>query len=136
MNTTNAKNRNFFNSKEAYMNFVQAWKKFHEEGKHQETYLTVHHHMVYNLIRGKDLSKSFTPKEKKRHDGEHPYSAFYNAKGYLLREGKLLDDKNHKFRWDPIYKKQFLEYIRHPFGDSLPEDVLINSLNRLKDVNL
>lgn len=69
-------NTSFFESKEHYLNFKQAWKQSIAEGYHVPfTYenpvnggiekfpskLTCVHHLIYNALRGQDLKKSFRP---------------------------------------------------------------------------
>lgn len=90
MKIENAK-ETFFNSKDEYLQFIQAWKQFHAEGKHKKVEFTeydgsIHmksnlhceHHLLYNLLRGKDISKMFKATDK--HTGQGPFWAFEEAR--------------------------------------------------------
>ena len=132
------KTHSFFESKEHYLNFIDSWKQYIADGRHKcETYtdgqggtckmssdLTCTHHLFYNALRKRDLTKSFSPltnenKLNSRYD-KRPYALYYDARSeiaYAVRSGNIGD-------------------LVEPFGDTVAVDMLTELSETLKDVNL
>ena len=119
-NLTNT--HSFFESKEHYLQFVNAWRaNINDEGGWS---LTCTHHLIYNALRKKDLYKSFSPagegKCNARYD-KRPYGAYYSARselGYRARTGADLD------RW------------LKPFGGTVTQPMLQELVKVLNEVEL
>lgn len=127
-NLTNT--HSFFASKEHYLAFIDAWKKFYADGGHKRaTYidgqggtckydseLTCIHHLIYNALRKRDLHKSFAPKQ----DSTDPYEAYNNARAVLSSATRY----------------GYTESLKRPFGGTVTDDMLKELSETLKDVNL
>jgi len=125
----------FFDSKEEYLQFRQAWKDFHKDGKHKKkpttdycggvshkSELTCAHHLIYALLRGRDITKSFVPNRKVH--GQDPYFAYYNARQKISFSLRMLE--NHS-RGDMMAK------LLLPFGGLVSTDMLETALELTKD---
>ena len=129
---------NFFESKEHYLTFRDAWKKYINDGKAkkvEQTYwdgtpyrasnLTCAHHLIYALLRGRDITKSFTPNHKVH--GQDPYSAFYVAK----------DDIVVALRFATKFDKpERLESLLEPFDKTITADTLTSLYEIIKEWEL
>ena len=133
MKIENSKGK-FFSSKEQFQQFRQSWKDFHRDGKHnkvekttwdgvkyKESDLLCVHHLIYALLRGRDISKSFVSADKRF--GTDPYSAFYKAKSVILSATVT--------RFHDKYTYLFL-----PFGDTVNMELLHLLSNEIKDMKL
>jgi hypothetical protein len=137
VNETQTEEHSFFTSKEHYLAFRDAWKQYHADGKHKkETYtdyqggickcpseLTSDHHLVYNALRKRDLSKSFTPitsEGKLNAFNGKPYAAFYAAKG----------------RISACIKYNRTDWLKEPFGGTVTDDMLKELNEALESINL
>jgi hypothetical protein len=116
---------NFFETKDHYLQFRQAWKDYINSGqaKKQEmkywggtpyfaSSLKCEHHLLYALLRGKDIHKLFVPNYKVH--GQPPYYAFEQAKWKICIgiEG------------DTPYAKKRRAELLGPFGGTIDEDAL------------
>lgn len=127
-NLTNT--HSFFTSKEHYLAFLSAWRKFIADGGHKcETYtdgqggtckmdskLTCIHHLIYNGLRKRDLHKSFAPKQ----DSDDPYEAYYDARSALASATKF----------------GYTESLKLPFGGTVTDDMLKEVSDTLQSVSL
>jgi len=124
----------FFGSTEQFQQLCQAWKDFHKDGKHlkvtketwdgqkyKESDLLCVHHLIYALLRGKDISKMFVPNNKVH--GIAPYHAFDKAKGIITAASHT----NYKDRY---------EYLLVPFNGVVDFDLLKLVANEVKDMSL
>lgn len=114
----------YFRDKEHYLEFRQAWKNYHKEGKHrtqpkEDHYGATHkvsdlrcvHHFIYALLRGRDLSKIFAPITEHKLGGGQRYRAFYAAKRTLRWYSTMRDKERGAF-------------LFAPFGNTLTDDML------------
>lgn len=123
---------NFFENKDHYLTFRQAWKDYINSGKAKcETYtdyqggtckypsnLECKHHLLYTLLRGKDIRKMFSPKG----GSVTPYLKFEEAKRdilYAASEG----------RWSASASANLLQ----PFGDTIDHSTLVSLAEIIKD---
>ena len=159
----NAKTR-FFESKEDYLKFKQAWKDFHNSDKlvwrervdvtpwdarfeypgtmpeeertyamQKRTSLSAEHYMLYNLLRGYEAHRGFSPLTNEGRlnatstwGGEHqPWAAYECAKSELLREIKRLKDVNSPSECSRKWAREAYEALVLPFGDTLSQGVLV-----------
>jgi hypothetical protein len=127
----------FFESKEHYLKFKKSWKQYIADGKHKcgtyptsnggeakyDSDLTVTHHLVYNALRKRDLSKSFSPitgANKLESNGGNPYAAYDYARwriGYLAKSGNLSN-------------------LNEPFGGTVSQEMLQELSEVLKTIEL
>lgn len=132
---TEAKTR-YFENKEHYLAFRQAWKDYHKEGKHrkqpkEDYYGAIHkvsdlncvHHLIYALLRGIDLSRIFSPITESKLGGGHRYRAFYHAKNILYWYAVSVDKKRG-------------EFLFAPFGDTLTEEMLTMLGKEIEDIQM
>lgn len=157
----NAKTR-FFESKEQYQQFTQAWKDFHNTeplvewrdkditpwqtrwknlnkgyepvyAKEKHSVLSSPHYMIYNLLRGYDITRGYQPLTNKGrlcanyadYKTPDPWASCRRAAEAIARIGnnlKELDDATPA-RTDYLCR-QFIEYTI-PFGDTLTAEMLI-----------
>lgn len=124
----------FFNSKEHYLNFKQAWKDFHNNGDHikwseWETptgrmaktkcpLLNSSHYMLYNLLRGYDISRGFTE------HGENGWAANEEAASHIIRTARRLDDINTESNWGRKWAREAVDKMLLPFGDTVSSQML------------
>lgn len=109
----------YFNDKEHYLNFLQAWKKAAQRSASKgddRGCLTGAHMVMYALLRGRDIRTAFTPitKRSKLENGFYINHGMYWAADSLTSTINP-DGWNHQ---DRIAK--FLA----PFGDVLDKEVL------------
>lgn len=111
----------FFTSKDHYLQFVKSWKQYHAEGKHKKVEVTnndgggtrmesnLHcvHHLIYVLLRGKDISKMFQATDK--HVGQGPYYAFEQARSSI----------------DWRVRINRIESILEPFAGTIDKETLV-----------
>ncbi len=150
----NAKTR-FFESKEHYLKFRQAWKDFHNSDKLvwredvevyswaynknitmknvKRTSLSAEHYMLYNLLRGYEANRGFTPLTNERRldatatwGGKHqPWAAYEIAKSELLRAIKRLKDVNSPSECSRKWAREAYGALVLPFGDTISQGVLV-----------
>ncbi len=132
MKINNAIN-SFFETKEQYVAFISAWKSFIAEGKHKKYPLTscgqeydkvsdleCVHHLIYAALRGKDISKNFTPNNRTQsYYGK--FEAFNSAK-----ESVYYASKNDRS----------FNNIKNVFGDTVTQDMLVRLYEELKSIKL
>jgi hypothetical protein len=135
--TPEVQRHSFFDSKEHYLQFKAAWKKYISDGHHLcGTYtdnqggtckyasnLTTIHHLIYNGLRKRDLRKSFCPitkPQKLKLAGGDPYAAFNYARNmlrYYARRGST-------------------SAISDVFGDTVTTSMLSELSESLEDVKM
>jgi hypothetical protein len=130
------KEHSFFTCKEHYLSFRNAWKQYHADGRHEKKMqtawdgskfkasdLTCEHHLIYNTLRKRNLSKSFTPitsPGKLNAFNGKPYASFYAAKARiaaLIKYGKT-------------------DWLKEPFGGTVTDDMLGELNEALELINL
>lgn len=111
-NIANAKTK-YFENKEHYLAFRQAWKDYHKDGHHktEEGRLGCTHYLIHALLRERDIDKIFSPITEHKLGGGHPYRAFYAAKR-TLRWFHLTPDKERG------------AWLLKPFGDTITNEML------------
>lgn len=131
------KEHSFFTCKEHYLSFRDAWKQYHADGRHRkETYedyqggickrpsaLTAEHHLIYNALRKRSLSKSFSPitnPGKLNAFNGRPYAAFYRAKGIIAA----------------CVKYNRTDWLKEPFGGTVTDEMLKELSEALELINL
>jgi hypothetical protein len=134
---TQAKEHSFFTCKEHYLSFRDAWKQYHAEGRHKkETYedyqggickspseLTVQHHLIYNALRKRNLSESFTPIKnpgKLNAVGGNPHEAFNSAKARIAA----------------CVKYNRTDWLKEPFAGTVTDEMLKELSEALELINL
>jgi len=143
LNIENAKTR-FFESKEHYLNFKQAWKDFHNSDKLvwredvvvyaynldrnvimrnvKHTSLSAQHYMLYNLLRGYDIQRGFTP-PKDAPDHQKWYTCEYTAVE-IFRASKRLADINSTSKSSREYARKDIDALLLPFGGHVTHETL------------
>jgi hypothetical protein len=128
----------FFESKEHYFKFIDAWSQYIADGKHKcETYidgqggtckhdssLTSVHHLIYNGLRKRDLHKSYSPLTKPTKlalNYDDPYAAFNDDLYWLQYYGRSASD---------------LVGLLEPFGGTVTKAMIVELGDTLKDVKL
>jgi len=136
-NIENAKTR-FFESKEQYLNFRQAWKDFHNNEQHIERgewttphgnvkeyktpLLTSSHYMLYNLLRGYDIKYGFTPLQSGK---DHlKWNACDYAAIDIFRTSKRLEDVNSTSKFSREYARKDIDALLLPFGGDVTHETL------------
>ena len=136
-NIENAKTR-FFESKEHYLNFRQAWKDFHNNEKHIERgeWTTPHgnvkeyktpllsssHYMLYNLLRGYNVKYGYTPLQSGKEYLK--WNACEYAAADILRVSKRLEDVNSPSKFAREYARTSIDALLLPFGGHVPHEAL------------
>jgi hypothetical protein len=158
MNTftiANAKSA-FFNSKEEYLAFRQAWKDFHNSGKakaewketsylswdygtreyvkkvHKVKYtaLAAHHYLLYNLLRGKPSHCGFF-------EAGNPTEGYKEAVNMLLSLYQRYFRTDIKFASDSVRayhlqnRTEAATGLLLPFGNTISEETLANLLHAI-----
>lgn len=132
-NIENAKTR-FFESKEHYLNFRQAWKDFHNNRDHMRSFtykdwkgkehtgevavLTSSHYLLYNLLREYGVQYGFTE------HGENGWDACYWAAVDILRRAKDLQDVNNEWKYRRESARKDIEDLLLPFGGHVSHETL------------
>lgn len=123
----NAKHK-FFTDKEHYLSFKKAWAKASQAGK-----TTAAHHILYNLLRGYDISRGFTPitNRNKLENGAYINHGLYFASHNLRHK---IDDarrvvKNDFFNADQRkYTTKTVNSFLGAFGGTVTPQMLVNIL--------
>lgn len=139
----------FFTDKDHYLKFLQEWKKYINDGNHiPDTYedsnggvckcasnLDIIHHLVYSVLRKKDLYKVFTPAKTERllkyYNGD-AYSAANSAIEYYTRSIKYLNADGYA----GSHARGVSIRVKVPFGDTVTDDMLSEVADVLKDIKL
>lgn len=142
-NIENAKTR-FFESKEQYLNFKQAWKDFHNSDKLvwredvevysynlernvtmrnvKHTSLSAQHYMLYNLLREYGIQRGFTPpKDAKDHQ---KWDTCYYTASEIYRTSKRLADINSTSKSSREYARRDIDALLLPFGGHVSNEAL------------
>lgn len=158
----NAKTR-FFESKEHYLKFKQAWKDFHNSDKlvwredvevyswalerkvvmHnvKRTSLSAEHYLLYNLLRGYESTRGFAPLTKKNRleatatfgGKENPWAAHELAKTFLIRASRDVEDVNAASEHMRQYARKNIQRMLLPFGDTVTLQMLVDIAKELYD---
>ena len=135
----NAKTR-FFESKEHYLKFRQAWKDFHNSDKLvwredveifvystsqkgimknvKHTALSAEHYMLYNLLRDYESDRGF------REDSDHGWCACEYALWQIARVAKNMKDVNGKYAINRKSSRSAIDRLMLPFGDTLTQEMI------------
>ena len=132
-NIENAKTR-FFESKEHYLNFKQAWKDFHNNERHIERgeWTTPHgnvreyktslldssHYMLYNLLRGYDIKHGFSE------HSEHEWAMCYDPAVTIARIAAELKDVNSSSKFSRNFARKRIGKLLLPFGGYVTYEAL------------
>jgi hypothetical protein len=136
-NIKEAKTR-FFESKEHYLKFRQAWKDFHNNNHHikivewtdergnerkgKVSILTSSHYMLYNLLRGYDIKYGFTPLTSGK---EHlKWDACNIAAAEIFRTSKRLKDVNSTSKFSREYARREINALLLPFDGHVTHEAL------------
>lgn len=136
----NAKTR-FFESKEDYLKFRQAWKDFHNSDKLvwredievysweldkkitmknvKHTALGPEHYMLYSLLRGYEAHRGFSE------DSVHGWLAYDYALSTLLRTIKDLQYVNSTYESQRERSRRAYKALVLPFGETLSQGALV-----------
>lgn len=133
----NAKTR-FFESKEHYLNFRQAWKDFHNNRDHMRTFewtddsgkkhegevpvLTSSHYLLYNMLRGYNIKYGFTPLLEG--NDVKKWEACYYAAVEIFRTSKRLQDVNSTSKFSREYARKDVDALLLPFGGHVTYEAL------------
>jgi hypothetical protein len=113
--------KDLFTSKEHYLSFVQAWRKYANspEGKT----LSTSDFILYAFFRGKDWRKGFTPckKQIKLNNGHHPYWGAYNGFQSL------------RFRVKYHPEAYVTNHIKKIFGDTITKEMIDSLMKYLPE---
>ena len=136
-NIENAKTR-FFESKEHYLNFRQAWKDFHNNEEHIERgewttpngnvreyktpLLSSSHYMLYNLLREYDIKYGFTPLLEGNEYKQ--WEACHHAAADIFRVSKRLADVNSPSKFSREYARKDVDALLLPFGGHVTHEAL------------
>ena len=114
----------YFNDKEHYLQFLQAWKKAAQRSAHKgedwgylaDVRLTGAHMVMYALLRGRDIRTAFTPitKKSKLENGFYINHGMYWAADNL---NSILNPEG----WN--HEERIAKFLA-PFGDVLDKEVL------------
>jgi hypothetical protein len=143
LNIENAKTR-FFESKEQYLNFKQAWKDFHNSDKLvwredvevysynldrnvtmrnvKHTSLSAQHYMLYNLLREYGIQRGFTPPNDAK-DHQKWDTCYYTA-SEIYRTSKRLADINSTSKSSREYARKDIDALLLPFGGHVSHEAL------------
>lgn len=138
-NIENAKTR-FFESKEDYLKFRQAWKDFHNDGKVvwredveqyswalgkqitirnvKFTSLSAEHYLLYNLLREYGVRYGFTE------HGENGWEACEYATREVYYAAKALKDVNDKSNFTRERSRKLVEKMLLPFNGTVSHQAL------------
>ena len=126
----------FFETKEQYTNFISAWKKFIADGNHKKypvfgydgteydkvSDLACVHHLLYAALRGRDITKNFTPNNRHTDDAYFDtFQAFKDAKSAIYYASKHQN----------AYAR-----ITNVFGDSVTQSMLARVYDELKSFEM
>jgi hypothetical protein len=137
----------FFENKEHYLQFRQAWKDYINAGEAkpiEQVYfysgevflasqLTCKHHLIYNLLRGKDTNEMFKLTNKVH--GQQPWFPFYDARSEIALTLRLAEKSDVSVEWQERYRKR-LEELLAPFVDTLSIEMLEKFIDIIKDWKL
>lgn len=135
MKTTSIENikKDFFETKKEYLEFRKAWKDFVNSGKAKKYWVDVDknwkrkvsdleakHHLLYAILREKDLSKCFKPVEcswKEKHGFENAYRDLMFDLSIIARH------QGNRESMGSFHTKR-VDRLIAPFGESLPLEKL------------
>jgi len=124
----------YFNSKEDYLQFRQAWKDFHNNGHHVEvgewttphgnvkTYrrprLNSSSYMLYSLLRGYDIKHGYVE------HGENGWAACEAAATDIIRTARNLKDVNAESAYSRKWARESVAKLMLPFGGTVTNQML------------
>ncbi len=109
----------FFNDKEHYLQFKAAWAK---AVNNPDVQITASHHLVYNLVRGYDATRGFTPitNVNKLSNGAYINHGLYFARSNLARYIGDAKRGNKLSEWS----KQWFDRFLAPLDGALTTEML------------
>ena len=132
----------FFNSKEDYLSFKQAWKDYHNDGhvvelreykdadgthEYKANTLNSTHYMLYNLLRGYESQRGFAPivnEGRLNAHGGSPWYSYEETMGSIIRTARRIEDVNSESEWGRRYAREAVDKMRLPFGDTVTNAML------------
>ena len=124
----------YFNSKEEYLQFRQAWKDFHNNEHHIERgeWTTPHgrvreykrpllnssSYMLYSLLRGYDITRGYSE------HSEHGWAACEDAAAEIMQVARKLKDINATSSWSRKWARESIEKLLLPFGGTVTHQML------------
>jgi len=132
----------FFKSKEDYLNFKQAWKDFHNDGHVVETreykdrlgtheykvnMLDATHYMIYNLLRGYESHRGFTPlvnPGRLNAHGGSEWCSYDETVTNLIQSARRVTDVNSESEFSRRYAREAVDKLRLPFGNTVSNAML------------
>ena len=122
----------FFDDKQHYLNFLNAWKKAAQRSqKKGEDWacLTGAHMFFYAAVRGRNVYEAFTPihKETKLRNGFHINQGMYFACDDLKRIGRWASQESE-------WAKSNVEKFLAPFDGTIDKERLVYIINSLPEV--
>lgn len=139
----------FFNSKEEYLQFRQAWKDYINSGKAKKVEKTYHysgelyresnlrcvHHLIYGLLRGRDTSQMLSLTLKVQ--GQRPYFPFYEARSTISLAIQIADRGPSKLRPEgDTGHLDRLNALLEPFGNTIDIETLKLLMSEISDWDL
>jgi hypothetical protein len=132
----------FFKTKEDYLNFKQAWKDFHNDGRVVETreykdHLGTHeykvnmldstHYMIYNLLRGYESHRGYSPLVNpgrlSAHNGSE-WCSYDETLTNLIQTARRVTDINSDSEWSRRFAREAIDKMRLPFGGTVSNAML------------
>lgn len=115
----------FFNSKEEYLAFRQAWSEYITSGKAKKedkgySSLEGKHHLLYALLRGHDIYRSFGPVNKPHNNGDY-YPGFSSCKEAVARA---------------VANKWYMSVLLEPFNGTVTSDMVLAAYEKIKNFHL
>lgn len=147
----------FFQSKEDYLKFKQAWKDFHNNeplvewkdlditfwdaphdaprvyARTKYPVLSSSHYMLYNLLRGYDITRGYVPLTNEGRLTANLYMCDYDpdpwqncigAAKAIISRARALENVNNESRWQRDNARKAVAYMMKPFGDTLSHEAL------------
>ena len=123
----------FFDDKEHYLNFLQAWKKAAQQSqKKGENWacLTGAHMFFYAAVRGQNVYDAFTPisRKTKLNNGFRVNHGMYFAYDWLTSLAKRAQDDNWEYG-----QKQVADFLE-PFNGTIDKERFIKIVDQLPSV--
>ena len=123
----------YFNDKEHYLNFLQAWKKAAQRSSHKgedwgylaDVRLTGAHMVMYALLRERDVRSAFTPitKKTKLSNGAYVNHGMYWAYQDLIGLARA---------WN---QEERVEKFLAPLNDTIDKEVLFKLIEEIPEIS-
>jgi hypothetical protein len=123
----------FFDDKEHYLNFLQAWKKAAQRSQSKGEgwgCLTGAHMFFYAAVRGRNVYEAFTPihRKTKLQNGFRVNQGMYFAYDWLSRLARYAKDDNYK--WGQEMVEEFLK----PFNGTIDKERFVKIVEAFPEV--